>query len=63
MLETALLSAGVMGALGTCLLSACLMPQGNSVDSDPKVELLAGLLPGANCGGCGFSGCQVLRKL
>jgi RnfABCDGE-type electron transport complex B subunit len=28
------------------------------VESDPKVEALQGVLPGANCGGCGFVGCQ-----
>lgn len=27
------------------------------VPSDPKVELVLELLPGANCGGCGWAGC------
>ncbi len=27
------------------------------VDSDPRVEAVAELLPGANCGGCGLAGC------
>ncbi|NLC38607.1 MAG: RnfABCDGE type electron transport complex subunit B [Clostridia bacterium] len=59
MLETALLSAGVMGALGILFAVGLSYAAGKfKVDSDPKVELLAGLLPGANCGGCGFSGCQ-----
>lgn len=29
-----------------------------SVDEDPRVEAIAGLLPGANCGGCGMKGCR-----
>ncbi|MGD9898069.1 MAG: RnfABCDGE type electron transport complex subunit B [Calditrichaceae bacterium] len=27
------------------------------VDEDPRIELITNLLPGANCGGCGFAGC------
>lgn len=27
------------------------------VEVDPKVELIMGCLPGANCGACGYSGC------
>lgn len=28
------------------------------VDEDPKVEKVAEILPQANCGGCGYSGCR-----
>lgn len=28
------------------------------VDSDPKVDALAALLPATNCGSCGFPGCR-----
>ena len=28
------------------------------VDVDPKVEAVNDALPGANCGGCGYVGCQ-----
>jgi len=27
------------------------------VEVDPRIEAIAGVLPGANCGGCGFIGC------
>lgn len=27
------------------------------VEVDPKIEQIMGILPGANCGGCGFPGC------
>ena len=33
-----------------------------SVPSDPRVELVLGLLPGANCGGCGKAGCADFAK-
>lgn len=28
------------------------------VEVDPKIEAITGILPGANCGGCGFPGCS-----
>ena len=28
------------------------------VEENPLVELVAEALPGANCGGCGFAGCD-----
>ena len=28
-----------------------------AVEKDPRVEEILSLLPGANCGGCGFAGC------
>ena len=30
------------------------------VETDPRIELVTELLPGANCGGCGYSGCAAL---
>lgn len=32
------------------------------VESDPRIELVASLLPGANCGGCGKAGCMDFAK-
>lgn len=29
-----------------------------AVEKDPREEAIAGCLPGANCGGCGFPGCS-----
>ena len=29
-----------------------------AVEKDPKVPLILDVLPGANCGGCGFPGCE-----
>ena len=32
------------------------------VEQDPKVPLVRECLPGANCGGCGFAGCDALSE-
>lgn len=59
MLKDILISAGVMGGLGIIFAAGLAWAAGKfSVESDPKVELLASLLPGANCGSCGCSGCS-----
>ncbi len=33
-----------------------------AVEQDPRVEKVLSLLPGANCGGCGFAGCADFAK-
>lgn len=33
-----------------------------TVDEDPRIDEVAGLLPGANCGGCGNPGCRGLAE-
>jgi len=45
---------------GVALVSACglgIASRFLAVEADPRVKEIAGLLPGANCGGCGFPGC------
>ena len=32
------------------------------VETDPRIDLVAELLPGANCGGCGTAGCADFAK-
>ncbi len=32
------------------------------VETDPRIELVSSLLPGANCGGCGKAGCSDFAK-
>ena len=32
------------------------------VDEDPRIEAINEILPGANCGGCGFPGCSGFAK-
>ena len=33
-----------------------------AVESDPKVDKIINVLPGANCGGCGYPGCAVFAE-
>ena len=54
-----LISMGVLGV--TALLAACLLYVVSlffKVEEDPRIDLVVGVLPGANCGGCGFAGCR-----
>ena len=54
-----LISMGVLGV--TALLAACLLYIVSlffKVEEDPRIDLVTAVLPGANCGGCGFAGCR-----
>ncbi len=48
----------VLGILGLVLAGALyVMSKKFAVEEDPRVGKIADILPGANCGGCGFPGC------
>ena len=49
----ALLGIGVVAAVVLAVASRLL-----KVKEDPNIELVTEALPGANCGGCGFPGCE-----
>ena len=54
-----LISMGVLGVIA--LLAACLLYMVSlyfKVEEDPRIDLVTAVLPGANCGGCGFAGCR-----
>ena len=52
-----------MGGLGVLLgVVIGIFAKYFKVDSDPRVELVTELLPGANCGGCGKAGCSDFAK-
>jgi len=55
---TAVLVVAVLGGVIGCLLAVA----GKKLqkDIDPRIEQITELLPGANCGACGFAGCQGL---
>ncbi len=56
-----LIGAGVLSALGLAFgLLLTLTNKVFEVPSDPKRDEIRGALPGANCGGCGFAGCDAL---
>jgi Na+-translocating ferredoxin:NAD+ oxidoreductase subunit B len=49
----------VLGAMGLLLgLGLAFAARKLAVPRDPLVERINGLLPGANCGGCGYPGCM-----
>ncbi|PIE51689.1 electron transporter RnfB [Candidatus Fermentibacteria bacterium] len=48
----------VMGAIGLLLgLGLAFAARKFAVPRDPRMEAIEAVLPGANCGGCGFPGC------
>ena len=54
-----LISMGVLGVTG--LAAAVLLyfvSRLFKVEEDPRIDLVQAVLPGANCGGCGFAGCR-----
>ncbi|MBQ7631331.1 MAG: hypothetical protein IJS82_01030 [Paludibacteraceae bacterium] len=54
-----LISMGVLGITG--LVAAVLLyfvSLAFQVEEDPRIDLVQTVLPGANCGGCGFAGCR-----
>jgi Na+-translocating ferredoxin:NAD+ oxidoreductase RNF subunit RnfB len=58
-----LISMGVLGV--TALLAAVLLYVVSlffKVEEDPRIDLVTAVLPGANCGGCGFAGCRAFAE-
>jgi len=54
----AILGLGLMGAIFG--LALALAAKKFAVEQDPRQEMIVEVLPGANCGGCGFPGCSGL---
>lgn len=56
-----LIAAGIVGAIGI-FIGLFLGAAGIKfkVEADPKEEAVLNVLPGNNCGGCGFAGCSGL---
>ena len=58
-----LIAFGIFAALGLGLgLLLALAAKLFAVKTDERVEQIAEILPGANCGGCGFAGCHALAE-
>ena len=63
MLDMILLSAVIVAVTGLILgLCIALTAKKFEVPADPQVEAVQELLPGANCGGCGYAGCSDLAN-
>ncbi|HHV62813.1 MAG TPA: RnfABCDGE type electron transport complex subunit B [Firmicutes bacterium] len=56
----AILSLAGLGAVFGIMLG--LAAKKFAVESDPRIEKITGVLPGANCGGCGYPGCSGLAS-
>ncbi len=58
-----LASVAILGGVGVTF--GALIALANArfrVDEDPRLDELADLLPGANCGACGFAGCRAFAE-
>ena len=56
-------SAGVVSILGLVFaISLVAASKKFHVDENPKIEKISELLPGANCGACGYAGCAAYAK-
>lgn len=58
-----LLAIAVLGVLG--LIFGVVLSLASSffaVDEDERIEKISKILPGANCGACGFAGCEAFAK-
>jgi Na+-translocating ferredoxin:NAD+ oxidoreductase RNF subunit RnfB len=54
-----ILSLVVLAALAAiAAISVYFVAKKFHVDEDPRINMICELLPGANCGGCGFPGCR-----
>lgn len=62
-MNTILISLLVLGLTG--LVAAVLLylvAQKFKVEEDPRIDEVQEVLPGANCGGCGFAGCRAMAE-
>ncbi len=58
-----LVTSGTIGGVGlVCGGALALAARFLSVKEDPKVAEIEGILPGVNCGGCGYAGCADYAK-
>ena len=58
-----IIAMGVLGGLGLLFgVSLSIASRIFGVKVDPKIEEVRGALPGANCGACGFPGCDGLAN-
>lgn len=56
----AILSLGIIGIIAAVVLFV--VSKKFKVEEDPRVDEIAEVLPGANCGGCGYAGCRALAE-
>ena len=55
---TATIVLGLLALLAAVILYVC--SKKFAVYEDPRIAQVSECLPGANCGGCGYAGCNAL---
>lgn len=55
-----ILTLSVLGILSAVILY--FVAQKFKVEEDPRIDDVEKMLPGANCGGCGFAGCRAMAE-
>lgn len=58
MIEILIAMAVCLGIAGVLGFGLALADKFLRVEEDPRLEVVTSLLPGANCGGCGYPGCS-----
>lgn len=53
---TSIITLAAIGIIAAVILY--IIAQRFKVEEDPRIDIIEGLLPGANCGGCGKAGCR-----
>jgi Na+-translocating ferredoxin:NAD+ oxidoreductase RNF subunit RnfB len=62
-MNTIFVTIAMLSVLGVLLaLALYLVAQKFKVYEDPRINEVAEILPGANCGGCGFAGCRAFAE-
>lgn len=56
----AILTLSILGVASAVILY--FIAQKFKVYEDPAIDVVNGMLPGANCGGCGYAGCRALAE-
>ena len=63
MTSTIIWTIAVLAGLGLLLaLVLSLVASRFRVEEDPRIDEVEKVLPGANCGGCGFAGCRAMAE-
>jgi electron transport complex protein RnfB len=62
-LHSILITSSAVGGVGfVCAVTLALAAKFLAVKEDPRIEQMEEVLPGANCGGCGYAGCADYAK-
>lgn len=62
-MNTLLPAVGLLATLGIVFgISLAMAARKLAVESDPRIDEIEALLPGANCGACGYPGCRGLAE-